>query len=437
MSRWRKAVVGGVVVVGLGVGAGVAVTQLGSSGSGLSVAIVKTVDADGDGSFGPAEVPPFAGAPVRFRAVVTNTDTVPVYITSLTDSSPPNATGAPICNEVGTILQPGQSVTCEFDLVGGAPPTGSADKVRVTVATGQTPGSGGGTGGAPCADPDPAVCRPPCFVGPSMVTTTTDPNCTGGGEDGEAEDFLTLEPPGPLMPGGFAIISVDKTNDADGDGTFHDLENAGAAGATVYFRVVVRNDGSVDVEITALTDESPPGSLAHAVCPQLIGTTLTPGEEATCVFVVTAYAPPSGETRLNVVNAAVSSSAGPAAAANDSSVHTLSSTAPTTTTTAAPGSTTTSTAVPGPTTTTTAVPGPTTTTPAAVTTTTPVTTTTTMTAGPAPTAGPPTTTMGLPRTGGSTTPATATAALALALGALLLVVGTRPLRRPLARRPEG
>src|SRR5205807_2258588 len=95
-------------------------------------------------------------------------------------------------------------------------------------------------------------------------------------------------------------ISVDKTNDADGDGSFNDSETAPASGAPVIFQAIITNTGGTSLTLTDLTDEYP-GVGPTVVC-NLIGTTLLPGQSVTCTFTVTGYAPAPGDLKVNLVS---------------------------------------------------------------------------------------------------------------------------------------
>ena len=57
-----------------------------------------------------------------FRAIITNTSTVPVVVTSLTDVYPGQAVFNVCADIIGTELDPGESVTCTFTVQGYAPP---------------------------------------------------------------------------------------------------------------------------------------------------------------------------------------------------------------------------------------------------------------------------------------------------------------------------
>ena len=241
----------------------------------ITVDVVKTNDADGDGTFNDSEVAPAAGAAVPFRAVITNTSDVDVAITDLTDAFPGQAAFGVCADLIGTVLQPGGSVTCNFTVQGYAPATGGSltDTVGVTVADVDNPGS-------TASDEDTSVVS-------------------------------TVE----VLP--LITVQVVKTNDADGDGTYNDSETAPAQGAAVPFRAVITNTSPVPVSITDLTDVFP-GQAAFGVCAQLIGTVLQPDESVTCSFTVQGYAPAAGTSLVDTVRVDVVDVENPNNTANDS-----------------------------------------------------------------------------------------------------------------------
>ena len=72
-------------------------------------AAADSVDAivifSGDGTYNDAEVAPTEGADVPFRAVITNTSTVPVVIQDLTDAFPAHAASGICAGLIGTVLR--------------------------------------------------------------------------------------------------------------------------------------------------------------------------------------------------------------------------------------------------------------------------------------------------------------------------------------------
>lgn len=220
--------------------AGVAVA---AAAAAPSVTIDKFVD----------PIPQFEGQLVTVSVKVTNTSPVPVTITSLTDSDLTAGTTTPICAAlVGMVLQPGESRTCTIFF--GPAKLDDQDRARVVVAT----------------------------------------------EDGAtaaAEDNLHWNLASEGLP---PKLSVVKTNDADGDGGFADVETAPTPGAPVPFHVVIQNIGPTPITITGVTDEFP-GMAAFAVCPSLAGVQLVPNQSVTCDFTVAGYAPPGGTSIVDLV----------------------------------------------------------------------------------------------------------------------------------------
>jgi uncharacterized repeat protein (TIGR01451 family) len=95
-------------------------------------------------------------------------------------------------------------------------------------------------------------------------------------------------------------ISVVKTNDANGDGVFHDTEQANAAGDSVTFKVVVTNTSADPIVIDSVNDAFA-NTTALAECPQLIGVVLNSGDSVSCTFTVDNYAPAAGDSLTNTI----------------------------------------------------------------------------------------------------------------------------------------
>lgn len=253
----------------------------------LGLDVDKTNDADGDGTYTDAETAPAPGADVPFRLVVTNpaTSNVPVTITSLTDTWP--GLPAPVdlltggCADLaGAVLAPGDSATCEFVTSAHAPAAGQALTDIVTAG--------------------------------------------GVWEDlaASAEDGSTVRSPSSQAAPALAV-TIDKTNDADADGVFRDVEIADAVAADVTFRVVVTNTGDAAVTITALTDtfgEVTLDLLSTGFCSELDGVSLAPDEIVTCDFTVENYSPADGDEVVNDVTVTVVNGDREATASDDSAV---------------------------------------------------------------------------------------------------------------------
>jgi uncharacterized repeat protein (TIGR01451 family) len=245
----------------------------------ITVTLVKTNDANGDGQFNDAEVAPTAGAAVPFRAVITNTSTVAVRITNLTDEFPGHAAAGICGNLVGTTLPPGASVTCQWSEPGYSPPSTDPAKVNTARVT---------------------------------VVDVNHPNNTAQASDTSS---VTTKPSG-------ITVTVEKTNDANGDGTFSDSEQAPAQGATVQFKAVITNTSAVTVKITELTDEWP-GKAPFGVCAGRIGTTLAPGASVTCTFSQAGYAPAAGAGLTDTVRVVVVDNNNPNISGSDEDTSTV------------------------------------------------------------------------------------------------------------------
>jgi len=233
----------------------------------ISVHIVKTNDANGDGTYHDSEVAPEEGADVPFRAVITNTSAVAITIESLTDLLPDAVDADDICADlIGTVLDPDGFVTCDWTEAGyaGAPD----DPAKVNTATVEG-----------CAVTHPEIC------------------------DTDDDTSTVTSPPPPPPPD--ITVNLVKTNDADGDGGYHDAEVAPEEGADVPFRAVITNTSDVAVEITSLTDLLPGNTIPDDICAELIGTVLDPGDFVTCEWTEADYAPAPGGSKVNTASVTV------------------------------------------------------------------------------------------------------------------------------------
>lgn len=229
----------------------------------ISVDLVKDNDADRDGTYHDAEIAPNQGADVPFRAVITNTSNVPVRIDQLTDLLPGQVNADNICaGLINTVLQPGDHATCTWTEPGYAGAPNTAAKVNTARV---------------------------------KVSQVNHPDRTATDQD---DSSVTTKQPGNIT------VKVDKTNDANGDGTYTDAEQAATAGAAVTFKAVVTNTSNVAVRITTLTDEWP-NKVPFGICTNLIGTVLDPGESVTCTFTQAGYAPAAGTSLTDTVTVTV------------------------------------------------------------------------------------------------------------------------------------
>ncbi|MHB8682485.1 MAG: DUF7507 domain-containing protein [Acidimicrobiales bacterium] len=230
----------------------------------ITLALVKGNNADGSG-YKQSETAPAPGADVPFRVVMTNTSSVAVVITSLTDSWPGTAPFSPTCATaiVGTTLAPGASATCDFTVPAYAPAAGTS-VTNTALVTG-------------CQ----ATLRNNCGAqtATSVVTTIAS------------------------RGSGSITLVVSKTNDANGSGTYAQTETAQSVGENVPFRVAITNNSQTAVTIVSLSDAWPGAAPFSPTCAaQVIGTTLAPGASTTCDFTVASYSPAAGTARTDTVN---------------------------------------------------------------------------------------------------------------------------------------
>lgn len=121
-------------------------------------------------------------------------------------------------------------------------------------------------------------------------------------------------------------VTVDKTNDANGDGTYSDDETASSVGAAVAFKVVITNTSIVPVVLSSLVDMVSGSSKAFTCADDVLGSTLAAGASATCLFTLTGYSPADGASLVNTVTATVhqvGNNGNGASASDDSTVRTF------------------------------------------------------------------------------------------------------------------
>ncbi len=129
--------------------------------------------------------------------------------------------------------------------------------------------------------------------------------------------------PTPSPSGNQPTLTVVKSNDADGDGTYQQTEEAPSPGASVPFKVVITNTSQVIETITAITD-SYSGTTANE-CQSQVGTRLDPGNSVTCSFTISDYAPAAGSSLTDTVTVTVTSDGTSVQADGTSTVTTASS----------------------------------------------------------------------------------------------------------------
>ena len=146
------------------------------------------------------------------------------------------------------------------------------------------------------------TCSVPALAGHGSTTFTVTVTYT---KTGHLTDCATID--GQPVPSCRSTdvfqpsISVVKTNDADGDGIFHDTEAAKQAGDAVTFKVVVTNTSKVTIVLDTVSDAFDATTLAE--CPQLTNpaVVLASGDSVTCTFTVDNYAPAAGTSLTDTV----------------------------------------------------------------------------------------------------------------------------------------
>ena len=227
---------------------------------GITAELVKGNDADNDGSYHQGETAPVAGQDVKFRVTLTNTSAVPVVIDSISDAFG-STTISPTCANafLNQTVAAGDSLTCDFTLTGYSPAAGTSLENTATVNVHDKN--------------DPSKTK--------TVTATSVVNTAG-------------VPP--------LALTVVKTNDANGDGTYT-KDETGVTNADVKFRVSVTNSSSVAVVLDSVTDVWPGATeFAPACASTLVGIPIAPGATVTCDFTVATYIPVSTDgAKVNTV----------------------------------------------------------------------------------------------------------------------------------------
>ena len=226
---------------------------------------------------------------------ITTTDTKPnITVTKSADNATPDP-GATVTYTVTITNNTDESVgmtSLSDDQVGGA----SASDCNATVI----PGNGAMT----CSYTDTAPSDDNAeLTNIVTVTVADDDDNTATASDSETVTTTDINP----------SITVEKTNDANGDGSFSDSETAPSSSTTVDFRVVITNKTSEDVTIDSISDDHHGVSVSDCDSPTVPG-----NASVTCSFSGTVDA---DETNTATVN--VSDDDGNAASDSDTSTVTI------------------------------------------------------------------------------------------------------------------
>jgi hypothetical protein len=122
----------------------------------------------------------------------------------------------------------------------------------------------------------------------------------------------------------FAIL-VDAMNDADGNGSFSDVEIAPTPNGEVRFQALISNIGSTNFEIASVNHSyaAADGRVQVGICEKLVGLVLLAGDSVPCTFSLADYAPVRGESVVNTITAAAFEIGSPKRGASDSDISTV------------------------------------------------------------------------------------------------------------------
>jgi len=196
--------------------------------------------------------------------------------------------------------------------------TGTADLASNTVGGMAQDGAGAATGTkgqSSGGSSSPGATEP---RGRGSGRSRTEGSPRGAGAAGVASARVTrVSETGGASSGAVVYVPllVRLTNDADGDGSYSISEAAPMPGADVPLQVGLENAGSNELVILAIRDASPTpiGTGDEAVCHDLAGTRLAPGESTVCRFRATEFAPPEGERVVAVLEVDVADTTDPSA----------------------------------------------------------------------------------------------------------------------------
>jgi uncharacterized repeat protein (TIGR01451 family) len=96
-------------------------------------------------------------------------------------------------------------------------------------------------------------------------------------------------------------VTVDKTNNANGDATFSDDETATTVGAPVTFKVVVTNTSIVPAVVDSFVDKVEGTPVSITATPDIVGTTLNAGASVTVTFTLAGYTPADKASKVDAV----------------------------------------------------------------------------------------------------------------------------------------
>jgi len=182
----------------------------------------------------------------------------------------------------------------------GAKGTAGSVIGSATESTGGTVGTSGGAPGEDAAGTSPATAGESRERGHAGSRSQRAPNETAAARaSARAAAADHGSPPGAAT---YVPLLVRLTNDADSDGSYSDVEVAPVPDSDVPFQVQLENTGSNELAILAIRNASAEfGQRDNAICGDLPGKWLAPGQSTACRFTVEAFAPPKGERAVTVL----------------------------------------------------------------------------------------------------------------------------------------
>jgi uncharacterized repeat protein (TIGR01451 family) len=222
------------------------------------------------------------GGAVSYTVTVSNSGTGPAMNVIVRDNLNDSLTSVSVSTTVGSCsVGAGTLVTCNIGTLNGG--QSATITVNATAPVGTCPSISNQATGSHSGGTIPAS---------GTVTTTV----TGCGS------------PSPTpSPSPAVSIRVEKTNDANEDGTFSNNEEAKKDDLDLDFKLKITNTSDVAVLITDLTDsfDQTTLDLLAAKCTFLAGVTLDPDESIICTFTLNNYAPAQGSAIVNIAEVCV------------------------------------------------------------------------------------------------------------------------------------
>lgn len=177
-------------------------------------------------------------------------------------------------------------------------------------------------GPSPSTSPSPSPSASPSSSPSSSPSTSPSPSPSPSTSPSPSSSPSTSPSPSPSTSptSEGPSVTVVKTNDADGSGTYSQSEQATSAGQSVSFHALISNDSQAAESISTITDTYSGTTVSE--CSSLIGTMLAPGASVLCTFTIAGYSPAAGASLIDTVKVAVTHDGASAAAEGTSTVTT-------------------------------------------------------------------------------------------------------------------